>query len=388
MRRRLLIAVCIVGAAVSYPLEAQFLQRLVNPDVTVTLQHPPSVRLQITTLAFGPPKGECSEALHDRVEVSFANSDMDVVDRSHLDNVLAEHKLQVSGLVNEETAARVGEMLGAQALAFLTVRHCDIDRSTTRHTCSNGKSRYPCTKYHTRADINGSLRIEDLTTGRFLAAQPFTGSSAAESWDGYPDSDDQLQNAEVEIVNQIHKMFFPWTESRKLVFFNDKDCNLKAAFLLLRGGDIEGARRTSLDNLDSCKAAAGIKPKTLAHAYYNVGMVHFIRGEYDEAQSNFHQAMSLHGGEIVASAMAECRQAQQLSSAMEQYEEDQGSLLAELSQPSSTGTAPAKNDGDTSATGGSPSTAERLRKLEGLLKQGLITQQEYDQKRTAILADI
>jgi hypothetical protein len=35
-----------------------------------------------------------------------------------------------------------------------------------------------------------------------------------------------------------------------------------------------------------------------------------------------------------------------------------------------------------------PSTAERLRKLEGLLKQGLITQQEYDQKRTAILADI
>lgn len=387
MRRNLLIAVCLVGISMSPVLQAQFLQRLVNPTVTVALEHPPAVSLQISALAFGPSKGECSEALQDRIEVDFTNSNMTVVDRAHLDDVLQEHKLQVSGLVDEETATQVGEMLGAQALVFVTVRHCDVDRSTKRLTCYKGKTQYPCTKYRTQADINGSLRIEDLRTGRFLAAQPFDGSSSAEDWNGYPDSDEQLQKAEVEIVNQIHKMFFPWPETRKLVFFNDKDCNLKTAFQLLRGGDVEGARRTSVDNLEMCRTASGVKPKTLAHAYYNVGMIDFIRRDYDDAQDNFRHAMSLKGGEIVSSAMADCHRAQQLATQMDQYEEDQSAVVAELSSAGSGGGVAAKDD-HSSETMGSSSTAERLRKLESLLKQGLITQQEYDQKRAAILADI
>jgi hypothetical protein len=385
MRRVLLVSLFLVGVLVPQAGDAQFLERLTNPDVSVTLEHPPSLPLQVTTLAFGPPRGECSEALHDRIEVELAGSGMDIVDRSHLDSVLSEHKLQVSGLVNEATAAQVGAMLGAQALVFVNVRHCDVDRGTTRHTCYKGKTQYPCTKYHTRADINGSLRVVDLSTGRFLAAQPISGTSAAESWDGYPDSDEQLQQAEGHVVTAVQRMFMPWNEQRELVFYNDKECELKTAYLLLRGGDVEGARQASLDNLEVCRSAAGVKPKTLSHAYYNVGMTHFIRNDYEKAQEYFREAMSLRGGEIVAAAMSECRQAQQLADAMTRYEEDQSVLLAELSA-SAAGGAAAEKAAPVAAEAGS--VADRLRKLDGLLEQGLINQEEYDEKRATILSDL
>ena len=76
-------------------------------------------------------------------------------------------------------------------------------------------------------------------------------------------------------------MLFPWTETRKFLFFDDSECSLHVAFGLLQNGDYEGAAREAQVSLDTCKGNSATKPAILAHAYYNRGMTYFMLADYD-----------------------------------------------------------------------------------------------------------
>lgn len=372
-------------------IEAQILDRFTNPTVPVTLEHAPSLPLQVRTLAFGLPSGPCADAVNDRVISSFHASGMTIVDRYHLDTALDELDLQVSGLVNPNSAVQVGEMLGADALVFLKVRRCDTDHRKTIHTCTNYRTKrsYSCPKYHTEVEIDGNLRVIDLRSGRILASKTFGGSASASDGQNYPDAGDLLIDAEAMATKSIHRMFLPWTEQKNLVFFNDKACNLKAAAQLLRAGDKHGALALSLENLKFCRSARDVKPKNLMHAHYNVGMAHFALGDHEEAIRYFNQALRLGGGNIVTSSIGECKRARQLAQRMAQYEEDSEALRAELAEaPSAIADAPPSASRSSQARETSADSIEgRLLRLDSLKAKGLVTADEYQEKRAEILSD-
>lgn len=387
-----LLAAVLCSMLANAPLEAQFFDRFVNPTVSVSLQHAPSPPLQVRTIAFGPPQGPCSDSVNDRVINDFHANGITLVDRAHLDTALGELDLQMTGLVDQGSAVRVGQMLGADALVFLKVRRCDISQRTTTGTCFNPQTKrsYACLTYHTDVEIDGNLRVIDLASGRVLAAKTYGGGASDSDRDGYPDSNGLLLQAEAMSTLAIHRMFLPWTEQKKLIFFNDKDCGLKPAAQLLRAGDAQGALDLSLANLEACRSNPGMKPKVQMHAYYNVGMAYFVLGDHAEAIRYFDQALRLGGGSIVTDSIAECRHAQQLASQMAQYEEDSEALLAELSAaPPATTDAPAAVAANQSSgqAPGSP-VEERLLKLDTLLQKGLVTRDEYQQKRSEILSDL
>jgi tetratricopeptide (TPR) repeat protein len=89
---------------------------------------------------------------------------------------------------------------------------------------------------------------------------------------------------------------------------DSKECNLKAAFELLKAGDYDGALRLSRENASSCKAGS----KVAAGAWYNLGITLMLKRNYADALSAFDQAQKLNSKGFVAEIMSDCQKDQAL----------------------------------------------------------------------------
>ena len=321
---------------------AQFFDELSNPKVTLNLTHPPGLGLKITKVAFGPATGDCSDQIIDAVISDFVSNGIEVIDRNNLTTLLAEHNLTLSGYVDKTSAAAIGKILGPSALIFIKVQRCATqqDKLTDKETKTNyeTKKKYEVTAFYsrTRAFLKASVQTVDLATGRIFAAQTLDYSPELynKSYEGYPEFPaefDVQEKAFQMLVTSVHRMFLPWTEQTELYYYDDKDCGLKLAYQALKAGDVDQAYNLSQQNLETCKNTSGVKDKVLAHAWYNMGMSHMIRYEYDQALEHFREAAKLRPGNIVANAIADCQKAKNLATAMQQIDE-KASLEAEKSQ--------------------------------------------------------
>ncbi len=402
LRAASLILLCSIGVS------AQFWDRLTKPRVGVSITHPPSLGLNVKRIAFGAPKGECADELTDKMMETFVNQGIEVMDRQNLDSMLAEHKFNLSGYVDRQTAAELGKILGPTALVFVKVQRCTTEKqSLYRDVRNNNGTIRRINISKTQAFFLGTIQTVDLATGSIFAAKtleykPHRENEAESGQAEFPSEYDLRDSALKLAAKEAHRMFFPWSERRELIFFNDKDCNLKLAFQILERGDREGALRQSQENLDNCKASDA-KRNALAHAEYNVGIAHFALNNYDKALQFLSGSANLKGGDIVAQAIAECRGAQTLASEARKLEERMAVEAARLetskrqAAPSAPQTpapetqqpaAPSTQPSGAPSTKPGPSVEERLKRLEDLLKKGLITRKEYESKKAEILKEL
>lgn len=116
-----------------------------------------------------------------------------VVDRGNMELILEEQKLALSGIFNEETAASVGQMLGAQALLTGTVISYTTDRGSPQRFNRDGFERFQVkminaegkeyfeTRYNkvsynefvrqNRASVKVQFRVISLSTGEILQSK-------------------------------------------------------------------------------------------------------------------------------------------------------------------------------------------------------------------------
>jgi hypothetical protein len=178
-------------------------------------------------------------------------------------------------------------------------------------------------------------------------------------------------------------MFFPWTETKSLVYFDDSACGLSAAHNLLKSKDIDRAVQKAESNLEECRGDPHINPKVLAHAYYDAGILQFIKSDYSRSLEDLSEANKLDSNKVILEALGEVRNAQESSTALARYTGDVASATKASNSgghlESSAGPPPPNKDAGMSA-------AERLRRLDDLLRKKLITRAEYDQKRAEILS--
>jgi hypothetical protein len=290
----------------------------------------------------------------------------------------------------------VGELLGAQALVFLKVTTCKTNHLTDK------KQRWttagPVTVYLrvTKGDFRGSVRVIDLTTGRTLKTKPFQTTYSESSEEGYPDDDSVLERARELSIAQVRRLFFPWTESREVVFYEDDDkfCNLEPGYNLLKAGDLEGALVASETSYSQCRAAPGAKPKMIGRAAYDLGVLQCLGGDFDAGLINLGEAMRTNAGDVVASAIAECRQAKEAANKMDIYETDMAAVQADLSEMGASGVQSAGEPvrgGASSPANSRPasnSVEDRLRSLQDLRKKGLIDEKEFQNRKAEILKDL
>jgi tetratricopeptide (TPR) repeat protein len=328
MRERLLVGALML-AAFGGLLTAQWRDRLGNPPIQVPLTHPPELGIEAKRVAFGPAGGPCSDQLIDALISVFVKRNVEVIDRQHLNAILAEHNFSLSGYVDQKTAAELGKILGPAVLIFVKVQRCDTQKNSLTERRKTYDRNTPVVTVHisrTQAFVKGSIQAVDLATGRIFAAKTFEASpkqeyTAETCCPEFPSEHEVLDMALGHVVISIQHMFFPWTELRQVVFFDDKDCDLKIAHQLLKAGDLKAALHQSEQNLARCKNQPKIESKTLAHAYYNVGMTSCLLKDYDKGLEYLREAAKLRPGDVVSEAISVCNEAKEKAREMQALQE-------------------------------------------------------------------
>lgn len=333
---------CLTILAIHKNSSAQFFDRLSNPQLTVSLTHPPGFGIKVNKVAFGPATGNCSEQIVDALISDFVSNNIEVVDRSNLNTILQEHAFTISGSVDKTSAASLGKILGPSVLIFLNVQRCasQQDKLYDKETKYDAQSKVNYQVYsfisRTRVFLKVSVRTVDLATGRIFAAQSleYSPEKSNKSYQGYPEFPTTFEVQDIAIryaVGDIHKMYLPWSENRSLYFFDNKDYNLKDAYKALKNENIDQAFELSKQSLENCRKDEKAKNKILSHANYNLGMCYMLRSEYDSAIKYFNEAKDLKSGSIVTDAIADCQRAKLLSESLQRVE-DKASLEAAKTQ--------------------------------------------------------
>jgi len=367
-----------------------------NPKVSVSIQHPPGFGITVPRVAIALAGGECADQVVDGITQLFIENNVEVIDRQHLNSILKENHFSLSGYVDKDTAVKLGNLLGPTALLFVKVYRCKTEKKNLYNNWKDYKGNYHTTYIsRTQAFVKVSLQMVDLTTGRITRARQFEASPSLEnkSEGGRPESPSEFNVLDRGINNivklQMKRMFFPWTETVKLYYYDDKHFNLRLAYNLLKAGDKEGALRQSLENIKSVKLNPKAKSKHVGRAYYNAGMSYFILGDYDKALEMLTEANRLYPHKIVTDAIATCRKAIRGEKEMGQFEERvafSASSRANKSTQAKPISQPIAAKSQNPSTGNS--IEERLEKLRKLFKKGYLTEEEYRKKKADIIKDL
>jgi len=91
-----------------------------------------------------------------------------VIERAQLEAILAEQRIGQTGLVNPATAARVGQLLGAQLIMTGSITQFSIERTQLGYRGIGGA--------YSKAESRLDARVIDTTTGEVLLAADGAGS--------------------------------------------------------------------------------------------------------------------------------------------------------------------------------------------------------------------
>jgi hypothetical protein len=398
-----LLALCVsfAGALLCPSAQAQLWDMLTKPQITVNLTHPPRLGLNIKKVAFGPSYGECSDEIVDRLTQTLVSGGVEVIDHHRLHYMLDQQHLGFNGSMDRQSAMRMGTVLGPTALVFVKISQCSVEphRNTNEHKerkkDSNGGQHDEIERsYDAIVDMHlrGTLQTVDLATGRIFSAAPIVQDAQLINHSDkeppeFPAAQAVRDIAIGHAVYDASTMLLPWTEEKKLYFFNDKECNLNAAFSLLKANDFQGVVRQSEENIEACKTWPKLKDNSVAHAYYNAGLAYLLVNDHEKALYYLTESEKLKGGQIVTDTIAEANKSAQLEAEMRRVNEQTERFEQESMENAA---PPAANYAPQPPPNNAPpaSAEERLKKLDSLYRQGLITKQEYDAKKSEILKDL
>lgn len=293
--------------AVGFPCSGQLIPR---PKVPVTIHHPPStgVTLEGKKVAFGQISGPCAQQFSDLLIPVLQANRVEVVNRQQLDSLLTEHRFQVGASVDPTTAVALGKVLGPSVMIFITASRCNVERNLLSEKQFIGP---PVNVSRTQAHFLASMHTVDLATGRELAVQSLETNPRKEnrSTNGiaeYPGEVEVQDVAVHEAATKAERLYFPWTETRQVAFMNGKECNLKAAYDLLRAGDNAGALKLSHENVETCKSDPKVNHQS--DAWYNLGVAYLVADDYDNALQAMAEANKLHSDKAILEAITAIRQ--------------------------------------------------------------------------------
>ena len=388
---RLLIPVSLVAMAL--PAQAQFWSELANPKVEVTVVHPPGLGLKVERLAFAPSRDLNSRELADALTADLVQSrQVEVVDRAHLDAVLKEQELGASGYVEPATIAKLGKLLGPSVLVIVNVNRSDVSRnqSSKEERSTDYKTKQEVIRHKrtsiTSLDFSATVQVVDLSTGRVFGAQRLedTPSLSNTSYEGFPayPRDSEVRRLAFETAKvKVLRMLLAWSEVRKLTFFDDEVFGMAKAHERLKAGDLRGALDLAQDGLEQSKRDKGQKAKYYPRAHYNVGIIRFIQGQYEEALPYLRTALDMQSdASIFQTALKECQEAMALQETLQRSERRAEPAPPRI-EPKPTPTTP-------SSTSSKSSPEERLQKLQELYKKGLLDKKDYEAKKAEILKEL
>ncbi len=262
------------------------------PSVLVPVTRPAEINLRgINKIIVGDITGTGGQEIADLLTSElFKSGKFEVLERANLDKIMKEHSINLSGAVDEKTAAEMGKLIGASTLILGNVSQYKYDQKMTYSEWKDkeDKSHRTYTKTGT-ARVIATFRVVGLTTGKMLAVKTVekevTRQTRAD--DGEPEDphkDEAMRTTVNETVAAFIKTIAPYTDYVNIVFA-PLDKNLPE---LERGINFAKAGRWG-DALKEFKTAAEKSP-THDGAWYNLGLAYEYSYMFKEAEDSFNEA--------------------------------------------------------------------------------------------------
>ena len=258
-----------------------------------------------------------SEFANDRVGLSYKietklskfridnKSFFTVVSRNDLKKILAEQKLQNSGLVSDENIVKVGELIGAQAIISGHVSPAtqqDSNFYEERLRCANSK----CSKLEAYAvrcmkrvvGLSAELRVVDITKGDIIYAQNLskhaTFKHCLDDSRAIPSREMAAQNLAQRIANDFTYKLTPHYKQLNVSLLDDPDLDytdkqeklLEISLKYIEQGRYDKAEKLLMDLIDSTDSKSYV-------AFYNLGVIKEAQGNYKEAKEYYEYADNL-----------------------------------------------------------------------------------------------
>jgi tetratricopeptide (TPR) repeat protein len=302
-------------------------------SLNLTVTRPAEVNLKgFEKIAIGDiadQQGEVSTHsmdISDRItSVLFESQRFEVMDRQHIGTLLKEHNLTASGLVNEKTAAEIGEFIGAAVFVFGRIQTDKYDEEVGKDdawTDRNGNYRqtfwrrglYQLTVHVSLVDLKTSkiLAIKDLSAA-------FKSSTSADKQTPEKINVDDLYTKCVEqIANDFMKTIAPYQVTVVAKFITDsKVPELAQAIAHFKADDFE----TGISLLESTTEKDGLETTQKAKAYYNLGLAQMYSGLNDEAVENLQKAISLEPKSMYTNALAQAKREKENADKLKQQQQ-------------------------------------------------------------------
>ncbi len=369
---------------------AQWYADLTNPHVYKTITHPPELGLHIKRVAIMPEGYYTSNELADYITTYLVNTgSIEVVDRAHLYEILKEQNLSLSGRIDTTSAVKLGKLLGASALITVNVYNEEYKKEMKKEEYKTKKG--VSIKYIARIDgyLKFSIKTIDLQTGKIFSAKIFEINDYLETYKygerpKYPDYHPLRDRMYKKAMEGIMRLYLPWEQTISFVFYDSKKCGMKEAYSYMKIKNYQKALEKSLSVLD-CLKNSGANAKNLSRGYYNIGVCYYFKGDYEKARDYFNKAYQIKSYSTYKEAIKKVNITESTEAAFLRYLKEEHDLDNNTQQ----NTVQNENQNNQSnQTQSDDEIVEKLRKLKKLYEEGLITEDEYKQKKKEILNNL
>lgn len=300
-------------------------------EVKIPIQVTHHAEINMTTykqIAIAEIKGNMGQSFSDTFKDSLVESNrFQVVERARLDQLLKELNLSQSDLADETKRVKLGKLLSASAMiAGHTEGKYDEETTYQDATCSSGSKKegnyrkYSCKNYTRRGEVKtgGSIDVIDIQTGQIIKSKTLNNScsektSATDATPAGIDKDSLFGQCLSKNVSTFLKAIIPWTEVVQASFVKDDAIpDLEKGINQVKMGEMAEAIKIFSNAAKAAETNPAIKPKSIANAYWNLGLAYEYTWEFDKAIELFKKAFSLNADEtyIKEKANAESLKAQ------------------------------------------------------------------------------
>ncbi|MCH8328264.1 MAG: tetratricopeptide repeat protein [Candidatus Marinimicrobia bacterium] len=242
--------------------------------------------------------GHHAADLADKItEGLFASQAYEVLDRQNMVAILQEHSLGESGLIDENTAPQIGQIIGSAAMVFGRIQVDSYTEEVTHqkpYTDKDGKTH----EWQVRKGVyrlSATLKVIDVETARILAVKTVSARRTAtrradKKVPAKIDPEPLYVKCADDITRQFIRMIAPYQVQVRAAFLTDKLLpEVDQAVGLFRIGEWEDG----IAILDRSIRKKGLGSDVQSKAFYNLGLALIYTGQYDEAIEQLKTALSL-----------------------------------------------------------------------------------------------
>jgi curli biogenesis system outer membrane secretion channel CsgG len=226
----------------------------------------------------------------------------EIIERQRIDDIIAEHKFNLSGMVSDTTVRKMGQLLGVDAVICGTVTGYKVENqrgyTTTpgRYDKETGVYAPPQKRYYTikSGNVAVSYRMINIETGQIIAAKSNSQSYSKKRYDNalfrLPSDDTILNDLLKKVTAQFVAEISPhYVNKKRKLEKGKKSYHTK-----------QGVHYAKLGLWD---AAAGEWQKAIekdpqdAWAHNNLGITYEKQGEINKAKREYQKASELNPAE-------------------------------------------------------------------------------------------